>query len=65
LIQEGKNGITINTGDADAFIAAAKALAGDNDSRRRLGAQASRSMQDHGWAAVVERFEAVLREVSQ
>jgi len=65
LIREGENGIAINAGDADAFIAAAKILAGDSALRRRLGAQASHSMQAHGWDAIVERFEGGLSAVLQ
>lgn len=63
LIREGENGITINAGDTHAFIAAAETLAGDSDLRQRLGAQASHSMQGHGWDAIVERFEGGLRAV--
>lgn len=65
LIREGENGIAINAGDAAAFIAAAETLAGDSALRRRLGAQASHSMQTHGWDAIVERFEGGLRAVLQ
>ena len=64
LIREGENGITVAAGDAPAFVSAAVALAGDTESRQRLGRAASRSMREHGWEAIVERFEAVLREVS-
>lgn len=63
LIRNGENGIAIEPGDADAFIAAAATLAEDATSRQRLGSAASRSMQAHGWAAIVERFEKALREV--
>lgn len=65
LIREGENGIAVAAGDAQAFVTAAVALAGDADSRQRLGQQASRSMQEHGWEAIVERFEKVLGEVLQ
>jgi len=63
LIREGENGIAVAAGDARAFIAAAEALAGDAESRQRLGDEASRSMQEPGWEAIVARFEQVLREV--
>jgi glycosyltransferase involved in cell wall biosynthesis len=65
LIRDGENGITVKAGDAQAFISAAVALACDMTSRQRLGLAASRSMQAHGWEAIVERFESVLREVSR
>jgi glycosyltransferase involved in cell wall biosynthesis len=63
LIREGDNGVTAAPGDTAAFIAAALALAGDAALRERLGRHACESMQAHGWDAIVERFEAVLREV--
>jgi len=63
LIRDGENGIAIEAGDADAFISAATSLAGNAATRRRLGQAASKSMQAHGWAAIVERFENGLRDV--
>lgn len=65
LIREGENGITVPTGDAQAFVSAAVALADDATLRQRLGRRASESMRAHGWEAIVERFEAVLREVAR
>jgi glycosyltransferase involved in cell wall biosynthesis len=65
LIREGGNGIAVAAGDAQAFIDAAVALASDTALRQRLGSEASHSMQEHGWEAIVERFETVLREVVQ
>lgn len=62
LIREGENGITVTAGDTQAFVAAAVELAGNRELRLRLGNQASHTMQEHGWDAIVERFEAVLRE---
>ncbi len=64
LIRDGDNGSAVTAGDATAFIAAAVMLAGDVESRRRLGCEASRSMLEHGWEAIVMRFETVLREVA-
>jgi glycosyltransferase involved in cell wall biosynthesis len=64
LIDPGENGMAVAPGDAPAFTAAALALAGDKKLRERLGHEASRSMRGHGWEAIVERFETVLREVA-
>jgi glycosyltransferase involved in cell wall biosynthesis len=63
LIRDGENGRAIAPGDAAAFITAAVELADDTALRERLGHEASRSMREHGWEAIIERFEAVLREV--
>jgi len=65
LIRNGDNGIAIEPGDADAFIAAASSLANDTEAQRRLGNAASLSMQAHGWSAIIERFELGLRQVSE
>jgi glycosyltransferase involved in cell wall biosynthesis len=64
LIRNNDNGIAIEPGDADAFIAAASSLANDTETRQRLGRNASLSMQDHGWGAIIERFEQGLRQAS-
>ena len=62
LIRERENGVTVDPDDEGAFIAAALELAGDAALRRRLGAEASHSMQEQGWEKIVLKFEAVLRE---
>lgn len=64
LIENGVNGFAIESHDVNAFVAMAQALAAKPALRRRLGAQASLSMQAHGWERIIERFEAVLRETS-
>jgi glycosyltransferase involved in cell wall biosynthesis len=62
LIENRENGMTVDAGDASAFVATAVASADDPAFRLRLGHQASRSMQGFGWGAIIERFEALLRE---
>lgn len=62
LIQNGKNGLTVEVGDASGFIGMAVASAADPELRLRLGRQASLSMRDWGWETIIERFEALLRE---
>ncbi len=64
LIVDGENGRTVSPGDQAAFTAAAQALARDPEQRRRLGERARASMLNRSWETVVERFEAILREVS-
>ncbi len=64
LIREGENGRAITPGDDAAFINAAVDLARNPAERQRLGQQAGRSMQEHGWDRILERFESVLREVA-
>lgn len=65
LIDPGENGLTPASGDAEAFIRAATTLAADIELRERLGHAARDSMLAHGWDAIVERHEAVLREVAR
>jgi glycosyltransferase involved in cell wall biosynthesis len=65
LIENGENGMTVDAGDAAAFIATAVASADAPAFRLRLGHQASRSMQGFGWDAIIERFEALLRECAR
>lgn len=64
LIKEDDNGVTVNSGDSEAFIAAALALADQPEERQRLGGRAGVAMQAHGWESIVTRFETVLQEVA-
>lgn len=64
LIRNGENGVSVQPGDAQAFIEAATRLARDPASRRQLGCEASLSMREHGWERIIERFEAILHAVS-
>ena len=63
LIRPHDNGVTVPLGDADAFVAAALALAGDPLQRREIGRRARRSACELGWDAVVARFEAVIESL--
>ena len=64
LIEHGVNGLAIRSNDAQAFVSAAENLACDPELRHRLGANASLSMQAHGWQNIIERFESVLCETA-
>jgi len=63
LICSGENGITVQPGDAEAFIQAAVALAGDPSVCSRLRHQARESIRQYDWNTIVARFEAILQEV--
>lgn len=63
LVADGDNGFIVPPGDEGAFIAAARAIAARAAGELgQMGGQARASMQPRHWAAIVERFEAVLRE---
>lgn len=64
LIENGINGFAIESHDENAFVTMAQTLAAKPALRRRLGAQATLSMQAHGWERIVERFETMLRETA-
>jgi len=62
LIRHGENGLTPQPDDEEGFIAASRRLASDTQLRLRLGRQASQDMVHNGWAAVMDRLEAVLHQ---
>lgn len=63
LIKDGQTGCLIDTGNAvtDAFAAALDTLISDPDTRARMGAAASVSMQPYAPAKVFAQWEALLR----
>ncbi len=63
LIRSGHNGITVPTGDPDAFIAAAEAVAGDADALLALGRLARSTAEGLTWRLVMRSFERELRQV--
>ena len=65
LIESGINGVSVAPGDETAYLAAALALAGAPEKLPEIGRLARQTMLPRGWAAVVERFEAVAREALQ
>ena len=62
LIIDGDNGWLVSPGDEEAYIRAAGRMAAMAEDWSRMGAAARESMLAHRWSAVVERFEAVVRE---
>ncbi|WP_295004146.1 glycosyltransferase family 1 protein [uncultured Dechloromonas sp.] len=62
LIADGDNGRLVSPGDAEAYVRIAGEMAASAGKWPGMGAAARESMLAHRWSAVVERFEAVVRE---
>ncbi len=62
LIADGDNGRLVSPGDAEAYVRIAGEMAASAGKWPGMGAAARESMRAHRWSAVVERFEAVVRE---
>lgn len=62
LIVDGDNGRLVAPGDGEAYVRTAGEMATGINTWSRMGAAARESMGAHRWSAVVERFEAVVRE---
>jgi glycosyltransferase involved in cell wall biosynthesis len=63
LVENQRNGLLVANGDEAGFVQAAVALALDPALQQQLRAQAPASVAHLAWSAVVESFEAVLRDV--
>jgi len=61
-IRHGHNGALATPGDEAAFIEAARWLLEDEESLRRVRLNARRHAGQLGWPAIVEQFEAHLRQ---
>lgn len=62
LIVDGRNGMLVAPGDEEAYRKAALDLVTAPECPPQLGLAARQTMLAHQWAAVVERFESVVRE---
>ena len=62
-IRSGENGLILDRGDRDAFIAAILAATTDVQGSRRLGAEARRTAETLGWPRVIAGLETRLRAV--
>jgi glycosyltransferase involved in cell wall biosynthesis len=62
LIVDGSNGCLAAPGDEEAYRSAALDLVSAPECLPALGAAARQTMLGHQWAAVVDRFESVVRE---
>jgi len=60
LIESGRNGVLVERGDKDAFVAAACRMAADTDLRTRLAAAARARACKQDWESVIVRFEKLL-----
>ena len=59
-IRSGENGLTLNWGDRDAFIATVLAAVADVEGLRRMGAEARRTTEALGWPGIIAGVEARL-----
>ena len=62
-IRSGENGLILDRGDRDAFIATILAATADVQGSRRLGAEARRTAETLGWPRVIAGLETRLRAV--
>lgn len=62
-IDSGRNGITVPFADAEAFVAAARSLVGDQSGLRSLGASARQRAEAMGWDPVLQTVERRLIDV--
>ena len=59
-LRSGENGLTLNWGDRDAFIATVLSAVADVDGLRRMGAEARRTTETLGWPGIIAGVEARL-----
>lgn len=64
LIESGVNGVLAPFDDAEAFVAAAGALAADLDQIKAIGAAARITAEGLTWASIVEQFEQRLAAIA-
>ena len=65
LIENGKEGILVPSGDADAMAAAVRAVLMERGLAARLSADAAARAQGFDWGVVVPMWEELLKSVSQ
>jgi glycosyltransferase involved in cell wall biosynthesis len=63
LIVDGVNGRLVPVTDADGFVAAAQALAGQALQRQQMGLAGRQTSLQLDWARIVQKFEDALQEV--
>jgi glycosyltransferase involved in cell wall biosynthesis len=61
LVRDGRNGLVVPAGDADALAAALRTLHGDPGLRARLGEQGARDVASYTYAAWADAFADALR----
>jgi glycosyltransferase involved in cell wall biosynthesis len=61
LVRDGRNGLVVPAGDADALAAALRMLHGDRELRSRLGENGARDVAAYTHAAWADAFAQALR----
>ena len=64
LLRDGENGLLVPAGDATAAAEALRRLAGDRDSRLRMGARSRKLARGFGYAPSVDSLLAAVREAT-
>lgn len=64
FIRSGENGVTVPFGDAAAYVKAAESMAADRAALAAMGVAARESVLGVSWGAIIEQFEATLRQVA-
>jgi glycosyltransferase involved in cell wall biosynthesis len=64
LVRDGRNGLVVPAGDADALATALRTLHGDPELRARLGEQGARDVAAYTYAAWADAFAQALRGVT-
>jgi glycosyltransferase involved in cell wall biosynthesis len=64
VVEDGRNGLLVEPGDADALAAAIRRYFADDDLRARLRAAAAPSVADYAPERVYARLEAILRDAA-
>ena len=62
LVEDGKNGLLVAQGDAEALLGAMRTLLSDADLRARLGAEARKTAARFSWDDTVTRLEAIYQD---
>lgn len=60
VVEDGFNGLTVPTADADSLVEAVDRLCSSAKLRRQLGQEAAKTMQRYTWECVTRQFERVL-----
>ena len=64
VVEDGRNGLLVEPGDADALAAAIRRYFEDDDLRARLRAAAAPSVAEYAPERVYARLEAILRDAA-
>ena len=65
VVEDGFNGLTVPTPDADSLVEAVERLCGSVELRKQLGQETAKIMRRYTWDRVTRQLEAVLSLASQ